>query len=184
MVDDFALSCVTTATDTRIYTLVIVARFVQWTFCADSTFWPARWRATDISRQTRADGLVVYSAALAVGAARAWITRFYVQNCKKKQRSSYYFIAESTDCIILNNFMKSWLTNLRMYDIRRMHFLLFRQGKYILGYDYTHYIAQLGHMFLDMGLYIYFLSKLCLTDNPCLLNTLVYSRNMDLLGSH
>lgn len=71
-----------------------------------------------------------------------------------------------------------------MYDIRQMRFLLFLQGKYILGYDCKHYIAQKGHMFQDMGLYTYFLSKLCLTNNPCLLNILVYIQNRDLLGSH
>lgn len=80
MINYFTLSSVTTATDTRIYAFVIVARFVQGTFCADCTFGTARWGTANVCRQTRTNSLVVNCTALTVGATRAWITRFNAHN--------------------------------------------------------------------------------------------------------
>lgn len=71
-----------------------------------------------------------------------------------------------------------------MHGILRMRYPWILQGMYKLEYGCKHYTVHLGHMFRGKDLCIYFLNKLCPTNNPCSLNIQVCSRSMDHLDSH
>ena len=75
MISDLTNCIDSTSTRTRIYTFLVIAGFVLWTFWACDTFWSTSRRSTNISGHTRANCLSIDLTALRIGSTRRRLTR-------------------------------------------------------------------------------------------------------------
>lgn len=81
VVDHFASRSNAASSRTRVSAFLIAAGFVPTAVGVHYTFRSASRRATDVTRNAGANGLSVHRSALAVRAARRWITRFRIDWC-------------------------------------------------------------------------------------------------------
>lgn len=75
MIDNLAVSVLTTGARAWVPTFLINASRVLRTVCANDALWPTLWRAANIIRLTGTYRVIVHHAAITVRSAGGWLAR-------------------------------------------------------------------------------------------------------------
>lgn len=96
---------------TRILASLLDACRIRAAICANHTFWPTRWRTTDIIWLTRTNSVIVNDTAVAVRTTRRWLTRTAWWRCCETGNQIGNAPRESFEDLVLLQPNQKWLVH-------------------------------------------------------------------------